>query len=235
MIDLLDSLASRARRDPLRQPTHKTLMPDRSPSDRATPNMTCASHLAASVFSQTRSINLQWQSRSYNPSTRETSSFGGGPDGLNLRVLQEDQEAKPQTRAKSTSTHHKPPNVSPMVTICPTTNSRFVQWVTPCSHHKPPASFVPWVTTCFRKTHLHPRSKNSFGEIPKEQDSQKPLDWVSSSSQRIKVSLCTEIQVPSPSRGGKYCLENVQAVELRNGHVNHKNSHQRSKERILFL
>ena len=51
---------------------------------------TCASHLSASSFSPSRSIKLQWQSRSCNMSTRstkmkssvptrETSWFGEGP------------------------------------------------------------------------------------------------------------------------------------------------------------
>ena len=79
VIDLLESLASQPRRDPLRQPTHKTLNARQESSDRATSDMTCASHLTPSVFSQTRSINLQWQPRSYDTSTRETSRFGGGP------------------------------------------------------------------------------------------------------------------------------------------------------------
>ena len=61
--------------------------------------------------------------------------------------------------------------------ICPTMNSRFVQWVTTCSVAI--RRFVPWVTTCFLsltrnrcKNHSKQRSKNSLCKLLKEQDSQ---------------------------------------------------------------
>ena len=46
--------------------------------------------------------------------------------------------------------------------------------------------------------------------------------------------MCMEIEVPSPSRVA-IAAGYAQAVEVRNGHANHQNSHQRLKERIAFL
>ena len=94
----------------------KTLTVRQESSDRATPDTTSASHISASVSSQSRWIKLQWQSRSYKSSTRgcEEKEFGKvkaatrevrrRPNVLFFRLLQEQQEATPQIRAKSTST-----------------------------------------------------------------------------------------------------------------------------------
>ena len=62
-------------------------------NDQATPNMTNASHLSASVFSRSRSIKLEWQSISYNSSTR----------GMNIKSLIESwqQRANLQGSAKA--------------------------------------------------------------------------------------------------------------------------------------
>ena len=48
----------------------KTLTVRQESSDRATRSITSASHISASVSSQSRSIKIQWQSRSYKSSTR---------------------------------------------------------------------------------------------------------------------------------------------------------------------
>ena len=81
VIDLLDSSCQSSTERPFASTHTQNIDARQESSDRATPNMTCASHLAASVFSQTRSINLQWQSRSYNPSYARNFKFRRRPDG----------------------------------------------------------------------------------------------------------------------------------------------------------
>ena len=80
--------------------------------DKATPNIKCASHLSASVFSLSRRIKLQWQSKSYNASTRGVKSKSSVVSWqLRAKLRGEAKarwltplEAKPQIRAKRTST-----------------------------------------------------------------------------------------------------------------------------------
>ena len=86
--------------------------------ERATPNMTYASRLSASVFSHSRSIQLQRLSRSYKSSTscrkirssvvswqpRAKLRLRRRPTPSLFRLQQEQQKAKPQIRAKNTST-----------------------------------------------------------------------------------------------------------------------------------